>query len=410
MSFKAIERCRFDKSPVVPILSLGEQYLTGIFPSSKDEEIEQGPLELVLGTSSGLLQLRHTFSLEKMYGMNYGYRSSLNGSMLTHLKNKAKFLEKTANLKETDVVLDIGSNDGSLLSMGYTVNAKKIGIDPTGIKFAKYYPNDIVLVSDFFTKENFINVSNKKAKIITSIAMFYDLEDIDSFVSDIEQCLDDNGIWHLEQSYMPAMIRANAYDTICHEHIEYYSLMVIKKIVEKHGMKIADVSVNNINGGSFAVTVVKNSNNEIFINNAVIEWMLEKEYIEGYQGLEPFYKFKNNVVQHKRDFVDLIHKLKNNGKTIYGYGASTKGNVLLQYCGLTSNEITSIAEVNEDKFGCYTPGTKIPITSEKEVMAKKPDYLLVLPWHFRESIVARESEFLARGGKFIFPCPTIEIV
>jgi hypothetical protein len=409
MIYREIENCRFDGSTkLTTVLELGTQVLTGVFPRP-NEEVEAGPLELVFAHDSCLLQLRHTYAPEKMYGMNYGYRSALNQSMVNHLVDKAHYLEAMVNLKDTDVVLDIGSNDSTFLK-AYETNCTKIGIDPTGIKFSKYYPENVTLVSDFFTKTNYESVEKRKAKIITSIAMFYDLEKISPFVADIADCLDNEGIWHFEQSYMPSMIRTMAYDTVCHEHTEYYSMLSVTKILEKFDMEIADVVTNNINGGSFAVTAVHKSNKTVKRNKAVVDWMLEKEYTEGYHTLTPYLAFAEKVENHRRQLLKLIHSLKAEGKSIYGYGASTKGNVLLQYCGLTSNEITAIAEVNEDKFGCVTPGTNIPIISETEARAAKPDYFLVLPWHFRDGIVRREQEFLKSGGHFIFPCPEIEIV
>lgn len=409
MIYKEIQKCRFSKNTnLKTVLKLNEQALTGVFPKP-NEFVERGPLELVFSEDSCLLQLKHTYTPEKMYGMNYGYRSSLNQSMVTHLKNKAHFLEKLVDLKETDVVLDIGSNDSTFLQ-AYTTNCIKVGIDPTGTKFSKYYPSNIQLVSDFFSKQNYFSVTKTKAKIITSIAMFYDLDDISPFVQDVYDCLDDHGIWHFEQSYMPSMIRTMAYDTICHEHIEYYSMISVSKILEKHGFIIADVVTNNINGGSFAVTAVKKTNNTMYKNTAVVKWMLNREYSMGYSTLNPYLQFAKKVEEHRNQLKELIIELKNHGKTIYGYGASTKGNVLLQYCGLSKDEIDGIAEVNEDKFGCVTPGTNIPIISEFEAKNNNPDYFLVLPWHFREGIILREQDFLKKGGHFIFPCPDIEII
>lgn len=409
MIYKEITKCRFNHAEdLISVLNLGTQKLTGVFPKP-DEFVEEGPLELVFSPSSALLQLKHTYSPEKMYGMNYGYRSSLNKSMVNHLSSKAKYLEKMIDLKDSDVVLDIGSNDGTFLK-SYETKATKIGIDPTGVKFSKYYTDDITLVSNFFTKENYDSVEKRKAKIITSIAMFYDLDDISSFVQDVYDCLDDEGIWHFEQSYMPGMIRMMAYDTVCHEHIEYYGLISIMNILNAHGLEIADVVTNSINGGSFAVTAVKKQNKKIKRNNTVVQWMLNREYANGFHTETPYLKFAEDVIKHRNHLKELITKLKNDGKTIYGYGASTKGNVLLQNCGFTKDEISFIAEVNEDKFGCVTPGTNIPIISEKEAKARKPDYFIVLPWHFRDDIIRRETEFLSSGGKFIFPCPEIEIV
>ena len=410
MIYSEITKCRADGNLMLEnVISLGVQHLTGVFPKTKEEIVESGPLEVVFSQNSCLLQLKHNYTPEKMYGMNYGYRSSLNGSMVKHLQDKALYLQKFANLKDGDTVLDIGSNDSTFLR-AYTLNVDKIGIDPTGIKFKKYYPDDVTLVSDFFTKEAYNNATKEKSKIITSISMFYDLQDISKFVSDVVECLHDEGVWHLEQSYMPAMIRMNAYDTICHEHLEYYSLLAIEKIMTIHDLEIAEVTTNSVNGGSFAVSVVKKGNKTVKRDRSVFEWMLNMEYRNNFHTREPYDAFDYDIYLHQRSLFDLITKLKNDGKTIYGYGASTKGNVLLQACRFTSDHITAIAEVNEDKFGCYTPGTHIPILSEKEVMARRPDYMLVLPWHFRDGILRRETEYLAKGGKFIFPCPHIEVV
>jgi hypothetical protein len=409
MIYKEITKCRFSGSEeLIPVLNLGNQVLTGVFPKP-GEEVEGGPLELVFAKDSGLLQLKHTYLPEKMYGMNYGYRSGLNQSMTRHLSEKARMLEKLVSLKDTDVVLDIGSNDSTFLR-AFSIDCTKIGIDPTGIKFAKYYPDNVRLVSSFFSKKEYDAVEKRKAKIITSIAMFYDLEQIKPFVEDVVSCLDDEGVWHFEQSYMPSMVRTNAYDTVCHEHIEYYSMISITKILKEFGLEISEVVTNNVNGGSFAVTAVKKTNKTIERNSSIAKWMLDKEYSEGYDTPQPLHKFAKKVELHRQQLRQLIYALKNEGKTIYGYGASTKGNVLLQYCGLTSDEITSIAEVNEDKFGLVTPGTNIPIISETEARKQCPDYFLVLPWHFREGILSREKEYMASGGKFIFPCPEIEIV
>ena len=263
---------------------------------------------------------------------------------------------------------------------------------------------------DFFSAKAYHSVESKPAKIVTSIAMFYDLDAPIEFAKQIESVLADDGIWHFEQSYMPSMLRLNSYDTICHEHLEYYSLSVVKKILEKAGLKLVDVVMNAVNGGSFAVTATKSGNQNIKINKAVIEWMLEQEDRMGLNTPRPYREFEERVFRHRDDFVRLVRKLRADGKRILGYGASTKGNVMLQFCGFTTDDIEAIAEVNPEKFGRYTPGTNIPIISEADARAMKPDYFIVLPWHFKDGILRREKEYLASGGRFIFPFPEIEIV
>jgi hypothetical protein len=206
------------------------------------------------------------------------------------------------------------------------------------------------------------------------------------------------------------MLRMNSYDTICHEHLEYYSLGVVQKILEQAGMKIVDVAMNAVNGGSFAVTAAKIGNRGVKQNLAVVNWLLEQENRMGLNTPRPFREFEERVFRHRDDLTRLIRALNADGKKILGYGASTKGNVVLQFCGLTKQDIPAIAEVNPEKFGCFTPGTHIPIVSEEEAKAMRPDYFLVLPWHFKDGILRREKEFLANGGKMIFPFPEIEIV
>ena len=408
--YTEISKCRISNSTnLITVLSLGEQYLTGVFPKSKTEKITKGPLDLVWCPDSGLLQMKQSYSLDEMYGDNYGYRSGLNSSMVRHLEQKIRTLERLVKPTDSDLVIDIGSNDATSLK-AYSGKHRKVGIDPTGKKFKEYYTNDIALLPDFFSAEVFRkNFPNDKAKIITAIAMFYDLESPMNFVKDIEAILADDGVWHFEQSYMPSMLRTNSYDTICHEHLEFYSFKVIKNMLEACGLRVVDVQMNAINGGSFAVTACK-KNSKYTSNNAIINWMLKQEDDMGLDTPKPYREFEERVFRHRKNLKELIEALVADGKKIFGYGASTKGNVLLQFCNLTTDHIPYIAEVNEEKFGAFTPGTNIPIISEKEAKAMKPDYFFVLPWHFKSNILDREKEYSAQGGKFIFPLPEIEIV
>lgn len=409
--YHAIEACRVGKNrDLVTVLNLGNQALTGVFPASASEPVTEGPLELVWSPSSGLLQLKHSYEPSEMYGDNYGYRSGLNQSMVDHLTNKIRYLERLAAPTAGDVVLDIGSNDCTTLKAYSTNGLSRIGIDPTGKKFASYYPEDVKLVSDFFTAPNFWSVSDKGAKIVTSIAMFYDLEDPIAFARQVAEVLTEDGVWHFEQSYMPSMLRLNSYDTICHEHVEYYSLGVVQTILEAADLKLVDVVMNNVNGGSFAVTAARKTNTSQTPNRPVIDWLLGQEDRMGLNSPHPYREFEDRVFRHREDLSNLIRTLVADGKKVLGYGASTKGNVVLQFCGLTSAEIPAIAEVNPDKFGRLTPGTHIPIISEADARAMKPDYFLVLPWHFKDGILRRERNYLADGGKFIFPFPEIEII
>ncbi|MDF1756293.1 MAG: class I SAM-dependent methyltransferase [Verrucomicrobiales bacterium] len=408
---KKLETCRIsDSNHLVNVLNLGEQVLTGVFPKSTEEVITKGPLELVWCPDSGLLQLSCSYDLDEMYGDNYGYRSGLNQSMVRHLSEKVQRLEGAYGLSSGQLVVDIGSNDATSLKAYQTTGIQRIGIDPTAEKFREYYTDGIELVPDFFNKANFDQLAKgKKADLITSISMFYDLEQPLAFISDIRESLAPEGVWHFEQSYMPSMLRTCSYDTVCHEHLEYYSLTVVDKMLRQNGLRVLDVEMNAVNGGSFAVTAAHESSSWKS-NAAIVDWMLDQEDRMGLGSIRPYRDFEERVFRHRQDLMRLVRSLVADGKKVFGYGASTKGNVLLQFCGFTVDEIPCIAEVNEEKFGAFTPGTNIPIVSEEDAREMEPDYFLVLPWHFRDGILQREQEFRKRGGKFIFPLPEIEII
>ena len=408
--YREITSCRVCGSKdLSDVFNLGEQYLTGTFTKDKNRQPDKGPLTLSFCKDCGLLQLKQSYSLEEMYGYNYGYRSGLNAGMVKHLQNKIHKLEVLAELKPEDLVLDIGSNDGTSLN-SYTISCERVGIDPTSEKFKMYYKEGVKHIPEFFSETVFRkHYGDRKAKIVTSIAMFYDLESPINFAKDVASILSEDGIWHFEQSYMPFMLEKLSYDTICHEHLEFYSLKVIQKILSTAGMKIVDIELNDINGGSFAITACKEKASYT-VNREIINLLSEKELNMNLSSAEPYIDFANRAEKHRTELMALLNDLVKNNAKIFGYGASTKGNVLLQYCGITTKQIPYIVEVNEDKFGAFTPGTNIPIISESEGMALKPDYYFVLPWHFREGILRRETVFLKAGGKFIFPLPKIEIV
>jgi SAM-dependent methyltransferase len=414
--YRKIERCRICRNrDLVPVLSLGEQYLTGVFPSVAATPLTKGPLELVAcatdinRSACGLVQLHQTYDLNELYGEHYGYRSSLNQAMVDHLQEKVSLLVSRYPLSPGDLVLDVGSNDGTLLSFYPAENITVVGIDPAADKFAPFYARHISLLDGFFSAQLFrSNFGERKARIITSIAMFYDLEEPLRFMQDIASILHDDGIWHFEMSYLPAMLRTMAYDTICHEHLEYYTLRQIKWMTDRCGFKILSVEFNDTNGGSFAVTVANSSSPHADIGPE-LEGLLQIEEGQCLRTVAQRRAFETAVQTHKHQLLALLHSLREQKRTVIGYGASTKGNVLLQHCGITSELLPAIAEVNKDKFGCFTPGTNIPIISESKAHALKPDYFFVLPWHFRNNLIQRECDFLQRGGRMIFPLPALEI-
>ncbi len=358
----------------------------------------------------GLVQLLHSYEQSELYGEHYGYRSALNSSMVRHLRAKALDLDSMASPTKGDVVLDIGSNDGTLLGCYPVRGQKLIGFDPCASRFRQYYRRDIAAEAKFFSASEYRNtVGHAKAKIVTSIAMFYDLDQPLEFMREVGEVLAEDGIWHLEQSYLPAMLEATAYDTICHEHLEYYALRQIKWMVDQVGLKIVSVARNDVNGGSFALTLAKEgAPYSEDVKNAGA--MLAEEERLALGTLAPYREFRERVLQHREELLTVLSDMQRQGRTVLGYGASTKGNVLLQFCDISAKDLTAIAEVNEDKFGCYTPGTNIPIISEVDAKRMRPDCFLVLPWHFRANIIHREEGYLRDGGAILFPLPRVELV
>ncbi len=406
-----LKNCRSCQSTnLVKVFSLGSQKLSGIFPKTANQKnVPSGKLSMVFCNRCSLLQLEDSFNPSVMYGDNYGYMSSLNNSMLEHLYKKSLNLRKLINLSKGDIIIDIGSNDGSFLKF-FPNRLNLVGVDPTIKKLGNFYRKDIKKLPNFFNKDLIIKKFNKKAKLITSISMFYDLDKPIKFAEDIYDVLDNKGLWHLEQSYMPMMLKNNSYDTICHEHLEYYSLKSIKYIFDKVGFKIIDLEFNDINGGSFALTVAKKNNHLYEESKRLINWLIKKEELFSYNSVKTFKDFYVNIEKHKKIFRNLLLNLKESKKKVVGYGASTKGNIILQYCNINSNLVPYIAEVNKFKFNRYTPGSKIKIISEKKARALNPDYLLVLPWHFKNFIVQKERKYLNKNTKLIFPLPDIDIV
>jgi NDP-4-keto-2,6-dideoxyhexose 3-C-methyltransferase len=410
----AIERCRICGNPELePVIDLGEQALTGIFPRSAAQAVPIEKLELVKcggkPDACGLVQLRHSCDPALMYGSNYGYRSGLNPSMVQHLSELARDATARLPLSPGDLVLDIGSNDGTLLRKLAAPGVALIGMDPSADKFRQFYPAEAAAICDLFSAGRFQReYGSRKAKIITSIAMFYDLESPLQFMREVAEVLADDGIWVFEQSYLPAMIDTDSFDTICHEHLEYYALAQIQFVADRSGLRILDVSFNKTNGGSFRVTAAHAHGNSGDGDRA--RAVLQREESEGYKEAAVYSRFRDRVRRHRDEIPGYLREARRQGQKVFGYGASTKGNVVLQYCGITTEELPLIAEVNPDKFGCFTPKSLIPIVSEEEARAARPDAFFVLPWHFREFIVAKEHNFLTQGGRLIFPLPVLEAV
>jgi NDP-4-keto-2,6-dideoxyhexose 3-C-methyltransferase len=409
----AIAKCRIcGNSHLEQVIDLGSQALTGVFPRTVDQQVPAGPLELVRCSGDracGLVQLRHSCDPDLMYGENYGYRSGLNTSMVKHLGDAARYITGIAQPTAGDLVLDIGSNDGTLLRALAAPQLVLTGMDPSADKFGRYYSPEVHRVADFFSADRFRReFGSRKAKIVTSIAMFYDLESPLQFAREVMEILADDGFWMFEQSYLPTMVENDSYDTICHEHLEYYALTQIQFIADHVGLRIADVQFNDANGGSFRVVVTPAGNHAA--SSSAAAGILKNESDAGYGQPDVYRRFRDRILGRKSELKTFLKRARDAGELVCGYGASTKGNVILQFSELTPAELPFIAEVNPDKFGCFTPQTLIPIISEEEAKAKHPHSFLVLPWHFRRFIVEKEEEFIKAGGHLIFPLPALEVV
>jgi hypothetical protein len=330
--------------------------------------------------------------------------------MVNHLQRKANQIKSAISLAPSDLILDIGSNDGTLLRAMDGPGLRLVGMDPVGVKFRQYYPPNAQLIPDFFSAARFRKeLGQQSARVVTSIAMFYDLESPLEFMRQVYEVLSEDGVWVFEQSYLPAMLASVSYDTICHEHLEYYALKQILWMLDRVGFRAVDVELNDVNGGSFSITAAKKSARYEGNETAIRDIVREEQRVE-LSGTDIYKKFRERVYRQRGELRQFLRKARQEGERIFGYGASTKGNVLLQFCGITAEELPCIAEVNTDKFGAFTPGTRIPIVSEHAARSMNPSGFMVLPWHFRDNIVARERGFLAAGGKLIFPLPKLEVV
>lgn len=420
LMYHAVDKCRVCGSTnLANILSLGELYVSDFLDPKEDERGVKAPLELVLCNAKdggcGLLQLRHTVSGEAMY-RNYWYRSGINKTMTDELEGIAKKVASIAGLKSGDHVIDIGSNDGTLLRGYKTEGLTTVGFEPA--KNLEQYGSEgtTKIFVDYFNHRAWSEAfGDKKAKIITAIAMFYDLDDPNTFVSDIVKCLDDEGLLVVQMMYLPSFLERNAFDGICHEHLEYYSLLSLENLLKKHGLEVFDVEMREqINEGSLRIYIRKaghgSSLNVLAGAAERVEELREKERGLGLNDKKAYNDFVERIENAKNQAVSFIKKEVAGGKKIHGYAASTKGNTTLQYYGLTPGLLEAIADRNPVKWGKVTVGTKIPIISENESRARTPDYYFILAWHFLPEFIKREKEFFERGGKFIVPMPEFRVI
>ena len=417
---RVIDSCRVcDSKKLIPIMSFGNLYVSDfVDEDSVVKEESKAPLEIVLCNAAdggcGLLQLKHTVSHEAMY-RNYWYRSGINKTMKDELADIVAKVESLVALEKDDHVIDIGSNDSTLLRSYKVPSINTIGFEPAKNLVDKYGREGVIkVITDFFNFSAWQKeYGDKKAKAITAIAMFYDLDDPNSFVADMVNCLAEGGLIIIQMLYLPSFIKRNAFDGICHEHLEYYSLFSLENLLSRHGLEVFDAEFRPINEGSLRFYIRrKGSNLPKPLPGATerVRSFREEEMAMGLNDQRVYHEFVERVNNIRNKVVKFIQEERAKGRKIYVYGASTKGNTLLQYFGLDNSVITAAAERNPDKWGKKTVGTNISIISEEQARKEKPDYFLILPWHFLPEFKEREAEFLKNGGKFIVPLPEFEII
>ncbi len=406
-------KCRgCGKGKLEPVLSLGVQYLSN-FVEEPDQAMYAAPLELVLcnkmNNGCGLLQLKHTVPNNILY-RKFWYKSGTNQTMRSALADVVAKAKKKVRLRTGDIVVDIGANDGTLLRCYDDDRLKLVGFEPATNLVEEAQVGTTKIINDFFNYSAFAKeFGSKKAKIITSIAMFYDLDDPNAFVSDIAKILDEDGVWIIQMNYLATMLENNAFDNIVHEHLEYYSLISLEDLLDMHDLTIVDVELNDVNGGSM-LTYVKCKHSKHFRVSKRVFDVKNYEKRLALEDPKTYYKFANRIARLKEETYNFVKNEVQNAKKVYVYGASTRGNTLLQYYNLDHRLICAAADRNPAKWGKKTPGTSIPIISEEQARKEKPDYFFVLPWYFANEFIKREKEFLMNGGKLILPLPSLRII
>ncbi len=415
MELITIGNCRIcGNANLETVFDIGAQFLQGSFimEGMADPSREKIPMELLRCDTSrqpgacGLVQLRHQVPASVLYA-NYWYTSGTTATMTAHLQDIARTACEHAEFVESRV-LDIGCNDGTLLA-NYPESIEKWGIDPSDI--ATSVPETVELIQDVFPSADLRSrLGDRKFDVITSIAMYYDLSDPVGFAGEVEQLLADEGIWIVEMSYMPMMLRMNSLDTVCHEHLEYYSLAVLDYIADKVGMRIVDAKLNAINGGSVQLLLCKSGSKRWDQPAGALTTLRDFEKRMGLDNSQPLIDFRERAEQQRQEMIDLVRQIQERGESIHVYGASTKGNVLIQWYGFDHHELPYAADRNPKKVGAKTVGTDIAIISEEESRAMRPDYYLVLPWHFRREFLEREKDTILAGTRMIFPLPELLVV
>ncbi|OLD02415.1 MAG: hypothetical protein AUJ07_08765 [Crenarchaeota archaeon 13_1_40CM_3_53_5] len=401
----AVKACRLCQHLTLnSVLSLGEQYVPDFLTA--EGHAVKAPLELVRCQNCGLIQLRHTFSRASLY-RHYWYKSGISSTMRKALADVALKACEVAKPTKEDIIVDIGCNDGTLLRSYPTDDSLLVGFEPAENLVPEATKGTDYIFNDFFSAKRFEQkFGARKAKIVTSVAMFYDLEDPNSFVEDISRILGPNGVWVVQQNYLATMLEHNGFDNIGHEHLEYYSLGTMRQLLERHGLQVFEVETNDVNGGSFRTFISHRGQYAVGDSVAALE---KRESHLKLSDLTTYRNFATRIDRIRHQLHDFVGREVGRGKTVYVYGASNRGNTILQYCKLDHVLIKKATDANPEKWGRKTAGTLIPIVSKEEARKDKPDYFLVLPHHFIEEIRRDEREYLQSGGKLIVPLPELRV-
>lgn len=410
--YKTISSCRIcGNHRLKEVLNLGEQYLSSSFVKSNEEAGETSrtrvPLTLLLCDTCGLVQLRETVDRDLMY-RNYFYRSGVNPMMRDALADVTRDIKAHANLKEGDSVLDIGCNDGTMLTY-FPITIRRVGMDPARNINRHALDSSITIIEDYFSAEK-ARAANRGNlfKAVSSIAMFYDLDDPNAFVAEVKSVLAPEGVWCVQLSYLATTVQTMNFYDICHEHLLYYSLRTLKFLMERHGLKIIDASLNDVNGGSLRFFAV-HANDPRTVSPRLRE-IEEAENALNLADSATYERFSASIQNLKRITLEFIESEKKAGGLVVGLGASTKGNVLLQYFGITKDILPVISDRYAEKVGLRTLGTDIRVVSEEEARDMKPSAMLVLIWFFKDELLQREREYIESGGKLFFPMPYPHVV
>ncbi len=416
MQLKTRQTCRVcGSSALKPVISLGDTYLSKFGYQPDDFVNRPLPLDLVRCSpeddenACGFVQLRHTTPYDLLY-REYFYKSGVNRTMTEHLGGIVDELSTMVKLDDRDIVVDIGCNDGTMLNF-YPKGLTRVGFEPALNLGEEASSLGIEVIPDYFTHEHYLARYSQKARIVSSISMFYDLDDPNAFVDSVKRILKRDGLWVLELSYLPSMLATNSIDTIVHEHLGYYTIHVMDYLLRSHELAIIKVDLNNLNGGSFRLHCCHaDAVGEFYEVDRSVHALSMREFELALETDVPYQQFSERVERIHSQVRDFLEKAVREGKRTYVYGASTKGNTLMQSFGISDQLVIAAAERNPYKWGKTWFGPGIKVVSEDEARSTSPDYFFVLPWHFKSEFLEREQEFLQSGGKFIFPLPEFQVV